>query len=77
MRIMSTTKKLLLGTTAGIVALAAAALPASAKGGHRHHRAFYGPVVVTSGPVGCDYYYWKWKRTGVRIWKSKYFACMG
>lgn len=75
---MSTTKKLLLGTTAGIVALATAALPASAKGGHHHHsRGFYGPVVVTSGPTGCDYYYWKWKHTGARAWKSRYFACIG
>jgi hypothetical protein len=75
---MSKSKKLLLGATAGIVALAAAALPASAKGGHHHHaRGFYGPVIVSSAPTGCDYYRWKWRQTGTRFWKSKYFACIG
>ena len=75
---MSTAKKLLMGAATGLAVLAAAALPASAKGGHHHHvRGFYGPVVVTSGYVGCEYYYAKWKHTGARTWRSKYVACVG
>jgi hypothetical protein len=74
----STARKLVLGATAGVIALAAAAMPASAKGGHhRHHFRAFGPIVVTSGTVGCDTYYWKWKHTGARFWRSKYLACIG
>ena len=78
---MSVTKKLILGGTAGAIAMFGALATASAKGGHHHHHhGFfrYGPaVVVTSGYNGsCDYYYWRWKRTGSSYWRSKYFACV-
>lgn len=78
---ISVMKKLMLGTTVGLVATMAVLTPASARGRHHHHghhhfRAWHGPVVVTSGYGGCGYYYWKWKHTGSRYWKSKYVACI-
>jgi hypothetical protein len=77
--ITSATKKLLLSTAAGILVLAGAVAPASAKGKNNHHRHHFrvAPIIVTSGHSGCDYFYWKWKQTGVRYWKAKYFSCIG
>lgn len=72
----SVTKKLVLGTAVGAVALMGALAPAMAKGKHHHHHHFR----VWSAPVvsyrsSCDYYYWKWQNTGSKFWKYKYLDC--
>jgi hypothetical protein len=73
---MTKAKKLALGAAVGAAALIAALAPASAHGSrHGHH--FYGaPIVVApSYAATCDYFYWKWQRTGSRYWRARYFDC--
>jgi hypothetical protein len=79
---ISTTKKMMLGTTVGLVAVMTMLAPASARGrghhhGHHHHhfRGWYGPAIVTYGYGSCDFYLRKWKYTGSGYWKAKYYAC--
>jgi hypothetical protein len=75
----SATKKLVLGTMVGAIAVIGALTPAFARSGHHgHHRhIFRAPIVVTPSHLGsCDYYYWKWKRTGSTYWRSQYFSCI-
>jgi hypothetical protein len=75
---LSMKRKIALGAVTAAIALLGALAPASAKGGHhRHHFRFHAPVFVAPVYAGCDAYYAKWKRTGSRFWKAKYFACMG
>jgi hypothetical protein len=71
----SVAKKLVLGTAVGAVALLGALAPAMAHGKHRHHFRVWSPPVVTYYRGGCDYYYWKWQRTGSKFWKYKYYDC--
>jgi hypothetical protein len=80
---ISTTKKMVLGTTVGLAALMAMLAPASAHRRHHHHghhhhhfRHWHGPAYVTYGYNSCDYFYRKWKYTGSGYWKYKYFDCI-
>lgn len=81
---ISTTKKMVLGTTVGLAALMAMLAPASAHRRHHHHghhhhhhfRHWHGPAYVTYGYNSCDYFYRKWKYTGSGYWKYKYSACI-
>lgn len=83
---VSTAKKMMLGAAVGLVAVTTVMAPASAHGrrhhhhhGHhyRHFHGWYGPVVTYGySAYGCEYYYKKWKYTGSRFWKHKYFACI-
>ena len=74
---MSMTRKMVLGAAVGVAALFAALAPASAHGGHRHHFGYGAPIVVAPSYVAtCDYFYWKWQRTGSRYWRSQYFNCI-
>jgi hypothetical protein len=80
---MSISRKLVLGTTAALVAALTALAPASAGGRHHHHdrhhhhyRYWHKPVVVVPSYERCGYYYRKWKYTGSRYWRARYFACV-
>ena len=74
---MSVTRKLVIGAAAGAIALLGALAPASAKGGHHHHfYRFSQPAFVAPVYTGCDYYYSRWKNSGSRFWRAKYFACI-
>ena len=77
---LSTAKKLVLGATVGVVTAVAMVAPAAAHrrhhGHHHHHfRYWHGPSYVTSYG-SCDYYFWRWKNTGSRFWKAKYYDCI-
>ena len=72
---MSMTKKLAVGAAIAAATAIALVAPASAHG-HRHHFGFRAPIVLAPSYVAtCDYFYWKWQRTGSRYWRAQYFAC--
>jgi len=78
---------MIMGVTAGLLALATLHSPAAeAKGkhfhnNHKHHvHKWHKWHVVPYRFVnfdGCGAYYWKWKKYGGLYWKKKYFACTG
>ncbi|MFN3867807.1 MAG: hypothetical protein ACK4MF_01940 [Hyphomicrobiaceae bacterium] len=42
--------------------------------GHKRH---FGPkIIIGLGGGGCGYYYDRWKFSGSRFWKAKYFNCI-
>ncbi len=76
----SLTKKAMLGTIAGSIAMMGMLAPASAKHRHHHHHrhfhGLYAPLYIAPSYNDCGYYYWKWRHTGSRFWKAKYFSCI-
>jgi hypothetical protein len=77
---ISTARKIVLGTTVGLVTVMATLAPALAGGRHHHgrhhHHHFRHWSYVATDYGSCDYYLWRWKDTGSRYWKSKYFSCI-
>jgi hypothetical protein len=74
---LSQSRKLILGAAVAAATVIALVAPASAHGRHRHHFGFRAPIVLApSYTASCDYYHWKWQRTGSRYWRSQYFACI-
>jgi hypothetical protein len=72
-------KPALAGAGALLIAMLGALSPAAAKGKHHHHRHFHlwhAPLLVAPVDRGCGFYYAKWRETGRRFWKERYFACM-
>lgn len=76
---MSTTRKLVLGAAVGLAGVVAMLAPAAAHGryhGHHHHffRHWHAPVFSYGS---CHYLYRKWRYTGSRYCKFRYFDCIG
>lgn len=79
---ISTTKKMVLGAAVGLAGVVAMLAPAAAHGRHhRHHhhhfRHWHAPVFITESYGSCHYLYRKWRYTGSRYWKFRYFDCIG
>jgi hypothetical protein len=74
---MSMTKKMMLGTAIAAATVVAGLAPASAHGRHHQFYGMRGPVVVAPSYLAtCDYFHWKWQRTGSRYWRAQYFDCI-
>jgi hypothetical protein len=73
--IMSTsTKKAALGAAAALIA-AMGTVGAAEAHGMGKHRPFRNQLFVTSYD-SCDYYKYKWFKSGKLFWKMKYFECL-
>jgi hypothetical protein len=73
--VITVSKKMILGAVAAITAMGAFYIPAADAHGLR---VGYRPYIyITTRDGGCDYYYWKWKRTGSFFWKRKFYHCRG
>ena len=79
-----TAKTLLLGAAIALTATLGTFAAAEAHGhGHGHHGGWYRPYfyvapVYTTGYVGsCSYFYARWRETGARYWRHRYYQCIG
>lgn len=57
--------------------IAAAALMGTVGIAEAHHGKGKYVIVLGGGDNPCDYYYWKWLKTGKYEWKSAYYQCIG
>lgn len=72
---MSTlTSKLALGAIAALVATGGIVGSAEAHGMGKHR--FMGNKLFVTSYDSCDYYKYKWFKTGKFFWKMKYFECL-
>jgi hypothetical protein len=80
--IRNTGKTLLLGAAVAAAAVMGTFATAEAKHGHHGHHGWYrpyfyvAPVYTTSYAGSCSYFYSRWRETGSRYWRHRYYQCI-